>query len=443
MSNHLLFAVPPPTAPIFKASVAFHLLAICCHLSSRVPCSWIASASRWAWWFGKKEIGEVRLWGRTERRRCALWKEWMLMRKQARGWCSRKASVSCVRVHSCTMVHFPDAVHFASRQSCCTLYANRTFWKENQLRCLATVWDFTLDCTRTKETSSSWQERMGILKSLCLTILTWKTSNNTNKSSALTYWIISLIWPVMGGSVSWININSDSDVGVYRLTKNGDFTKTHEETAHSSWACEITCFPQCHFLVMSVIACGRLTALEHSVSSKAMAAQGNRFVPKRLTGSRHTVPGKDSQLYLDGDAWRMDLPAAWRLALSCLLYPSKFCKNWFLGRKLVTKGPAFLKCPFLSTQNPPDMIWCKASCSANWLAMSWLSARWFDRMEQKWKIALNALYFSVATPNRGPKRTISSHRCMRRWYLIVCTILLGSISAAISSTLAAAVSTSD
>ena len=230
------------------------------------------------------------------------------------------------------------------------------------------------------------RERIGIPKSSCLITLTWKMSNNTNKSSVLTSWIISLIWPVMGGSVSWININRDSDPGVYGLTKNGDFTKTHEEMAHSSWACEITCFPQCHFFVLSVIACGKLTALEHSVSSEAMATQGNCFVPKHLTCLRCTVPGKDDKLYLSGNAQRMDLPAAWRLALLCLLYLSKFCKNGFLRRKLINKGPALLKCPFLSIQYLPDMIWHKASCLANWLAMSQLGVRWFDRMGQKQKM---------------------------------------------------------
>ena len=76
----------------------------------------------------------------------------------------------------------------------------------------------------------------------------------------------------------------------------------------------MTCFPRGHFLVWSVIACGKLTALKHSVSSEAMAARGNRFVPKRLTGSRRTVPGKDNQLYLNGNSHNkidsLDLPAA-------------------------------------------------------------------------------------------------------------------------------------
>jgi len=127
------------------------------------------------------------------------------------------------------------------------------------------------------------------------------------------------------------------------------------------------------------------------------------------------------------------------LDLSSLPYPSKFCKKECLERKSMTKGPALLKLPFLSEhQYPPDNIWRRLSCSANCIAMSRLGARWFDKTEQKRNTALKASYVSVATPNRGPKRIISSCRWVRRWYLIFCTTLLGSISAAISRTLAAA-----
>ncbi len=149
--------------------------------------------------------------------------------------------------------------------------------------------------------------------------LTWKMSNNTNEFSALMSWRISLIWLMIGGTVSWM------------------FSLNDKYEYKSSWTYQ----------------------------------------------------------------------------------------EWWL-----CKDPRPNMALFLGIWN--DML--------SMMPSSYLISHW--RTEQKQKMVLKASYIFVAMSNRGAKQIISSRRWVRRWYLIFCTILLGSISTATSRTLDAAISMS-